>query len=650
LLGRSVLPVEAQTSLLERAEGNPLYAEEYVRMYRERASAEDLPLPETVQGIIAARLDALPSAEKELLQTAAVMGKVFWTGALAAVGAVSRAQTEQLLHTLDRKEFVRRERRPSLADEVEYSFRHVLVRDVAYSQIPRATRAKGHLGAAEWIESLGRPRDHAEMLAHHFSTALELERTLGHDSSMLAARTRYALHAAGDRAASVKAFPSAVRYYDDALALTPSGPDRLDLVFARAVAAFWTYSDDRAAVLGDAAKELVDAGDVERAAQVEALLAEVEWLHADHAAMAVHLDRAVHFIRPRPSSEAKARVLSQVARQRMLARDVEGALTFGTEALHLAEELGLDQVKAHVLISVGAARGTHGESDAGIAQIQQGLELAKSHDAYDAIGRAYQNLSAIVWHMDFAQCVAYGLEAERAFQRLGPRAAAYPAASVVANLYWLGEWDEAVSRADRLIERHAAGAELAEQNAREIRAQIRFGRDDEQGASADGERALAIARAATDAQSVIPSHIYAAMIAIRSGRRDEASRHCDVALGEPTRAFLHHATIEFALVLQELGRADEIRDELAAYPVRTLWHDAARAIVDSDLVRGADLLAELGMPTLVAHTRLAAARELSTAGRHREADAQLQAALRFFRSVRATRYVREAEALLAAAS
>src|SRR5919201_201271 len=84
-------------------------------------------------------------------------------------------------------------------------------------------------------------------------------------------------------------------------------------------------------------------------------------------------------------------------------------------------------------------------------------------------------------------------------------------------------------------------------------------------------------------KSVIPSHIYAAMFAIRSGRRDEASRHCDVALGEPTRAFLHHATIEFALVLQELGRADEIRDELAAYPVRTLWHDAARAIVDSQL-------------------------------------------------------------------
>jgi class 3 adenylate cyclase len=94
LIGRPVLTAEAQTSLLERAEGNPLYAEQYVRMYTERSSADELPLPETVQGIIAARLDALPREEKDLLQSAAVIGKVFWTGALEAVGGAARAQAE----------------------------------------------------------------------------------------------------------------------------------------------------------------------------------------------------------------------------------------------------------------------------------------------------------------------------------------------------------------------------------------------------------------------------------------------------------------------------------------------------------------------------------------------------------------------------
>ena len=173
LLERSVLPAETQTALLQRAGGNPLYAEEFVRMVADRelvAGDEDLPLPESVQGIVAARLDALPDEEKTLLQDAAVIGKVFWLGAAAGIGGLERAAAEESLHSLERKEFVRRERRPSVAGESEYAFRHLLVRDVAYSQIPRARRAEKHRLAGEWIERLGRPDDHAEMLAHHYST------------------------------------------------------------------------------------------------------------------------------------------------------------------------------------------------------------------------------------------------------------------------------------------------------------------------------------------------------------------------------------------------------------------------------------------------------------------------------------------------
>ncbi len=83
---------------------------------------------------------------------------------------------EELLHLLERKQFVRRERRSSVADETQYAFLHILVRDVAYGQIPRVERILRHRRAAEWIESLGRPEDHAEMLAHHYWSALELAR------------------------------------------------------------------------------------------------------------------------------------------------------------------------------------------------------------------------------------------------------------------------------------------------------------------------------------------------------------------------------------------------------------------------------------------------------------------------------------------
>ncbi|HET7856247.1 MAG TPA: AAA family ATPase [Gaiellaceae bacterium] len=182
LLERSVLPAETQSALLDRAGGNPLYAEEFVRMVADRAEGAgdgELPLPESVQGILAARLDALPPEEKALLQDAAVIGKVFWLGAAAKVAGIERPQAEEQLHRLERKEFIRRERRASVAEETEYAFRHLLVRDVAYAQIPRPRRAERHRLAAEWMESLGRAEDHAEMLAHHYLTALELTRAAG---------------------------------------------------------------------------------------------------------------------------------------------------------------------------------------------------------------------------------------------------------------------------------------------------------------------------------------------------------------------------------------------------------------------------------------------------------------------------------------
>src|SRR5439155_11518223 len=218
--------------LLARAGGNPLYAEQYARMLNERGVLEEV--PETVQGIIAARLDGLPEGEKRLLQDAAVIGKVFWLGAVEAVDGITRWEAEELLHTLERKEFVRRSRTSSVATETEYAFRHLLIRDIAYGQIPRASRSHRHRRAAGWIESLGRPEEQAEMLAHHYLRALELAQAAGLDSSQLAEPARRALRDAGDRAAALYAAEAAERFYDDALRLwPPDAPERAELLFRR---------------------------------------------------------------------------------------------------------------------------------------------------------------------------------------------------------------------------------------------------------------------------------------------------------------------------------------------------------------------------------------------------------------------------------
>ena len=145
LLQRAALPAETQQSLLERAGGNPLYAEEFVRMLRDREPARrggrppTWSLPDSLQALIAARLDTLSPDRKRLLQDAAVIGKVFWSGAAAAMGERDPPEVESALHELARKELVRPAGQ-SMEGEAEYGFWHVLVRDVAYGQIPRGTR------------------------------------------------------------------------------------------------------------------------------------------------------------------------------------------------------------------------------------------------------------------------------------------------------------------------------------------------------------------------------------------------------------------------------------------------------------------------------------------------------------------------------
>src|SRR5439155_1861258 len=175
----------------------------------------------------------LPGEQKALLQDAAVVGKVFWAGALRR----DRAAVRAALHSLERKDFVRREHRSSVEEDEEYAFRHLLVRDVAYGQIPRGARADKHRLTAEWLEALGRREDHAEMLAHHYLAAVDYARAAGREDGKLVEPARHALRDAGDRAYVLNAFAAAARFYERAAELWPSenaGRPRPLLQLARA--------------------------------------------------------------------------------------------------------------------------------------------------------------------------------------------------------------------------------------------------------------------------------------------------------------------------------------------------------------------------------------------------------------------------------
>ncbi len=132
-----------------------------------------MPLPDTVQAVIAARLDALPASHKAVLCDAAVLGETFWDGGVMALSDRDRDEVDDVLAALIERQLVRPVRSSSLKDENEYLFWHALARDVAYEQLPRRARLRKHQDAGEWIERKAGERidDVAEILAHHFDTA-----------------------------------------------------------------------------------------------------------------------------------------------------------------------------------------------------------------------------------------------------------------------------------------------------------------------------------------------------------------------------------------------------------------------------------------------------------------------------------------------
>jgi DNA-binding SARP family transcriptional activator len=154
--------------VLARAEGNPLFLEELVLHL---AAGDEGALPDSLQALLAARIDALSAADKRVLQQAAVVGRVFWEDPVRRALDVEPVATG--LHHLERRGFVVRRPVSSLPGQAELSFRHALIHEVAYRSIPRAQRAPAHAEVGAWLEELAGDRrdEFAELLAYHFGAA-----------------------------------------------------------------------------------------------------------------------------------------------------------------------------------------------------------------------------------------------------------------------------------------------------------------------------------------------------------------------------------------------------------------------------------------------------------------------------------------------
>jgi tetratricopeptide (TPR) repeat protein len=520
------------------------------------------------------------------------------------------------------------------------------VRDVAYSQIPRADRARKHLLAARWIEQLGRREDHAEMLAHHYLQALELTTAAGGSTDAFAGGARAALSDAGDRALALNAYDTASRFFQAALDLVPDdelGRGRLLYALGRSL---YQLGTPDSGMLERAVEELLAAGDVEGAAEAETTLCEHFWLAGETAVAMEHLDRARALLADSDPSPAKARMTGTAARLMMLnARDVE-AIRLGEEALVLAEQLGLDQVRAAALVDIGSARSALGE-DEGLEILGEAIEIARGANAAFDLCRGIGNLAAWRWMRgEVAQAVPLWRDALSEAQGYGQTGfVRWFRAVPLLTEYELGAWDDAMKRADDFIAEVEAGSpHYLAGTCHCYRAVIRLARGDEAGAVADADRALKLTERVKDPQALYPAAAFAAHIARELGDPrpiPSVEQFVDaVKVGRGLGFGLADVHV-LAWSLTPLGRGAELADALEQFG-QNPWALAGKAFARGDAIGAADILGGIGAVSSEAFCRLAAARDGDLA--------QLEPALAFYRSVGADRYVREGESLLAASA
>jgi class 3 adenylate cyclase/tetratricopeptide (TPR) repeat protein len=357
----------AVDSIVDRAEGIPLYAVETIRMLLDRGSLQrsangayevtgsldDLSVPNSLQALIAARLDALGERERRLVQSAAIMGKSFTVESLAAISGESAESLSELLGSLVRRQMLAVDVDPRSPERGQYQFVQAVVREVAESSLSRADRRSLHLAAARYYEALG-DDELAGVQASHYVEAYKATPT-GPEADALAAQARVSLRAAADRAIALHSYRQALSYLDQGLSVTPDPAEQAALheraVPAAAEAGLYEVANDHAKALETLARATGD-----RLALLHAITRRT-WVehsfHNERAALAL-LEPALQDVADLPPSIEIVEAQAEMARALMMAGDYDRSIEVSDRAL-ASSKLISDYLVTDVLITKGTA-------------------------------------------------------------------------------------------------------------------------------------------------------------------------------------------------------------------------------------------------------------------------------------------------------
>jgi class 3 adenylate cyclase/tetratricopeptide (TPR) repeat protein len=666
------LAAELTERILSRAEGMPLYAVETVRMLLDRgmltqegnryvvsATIEDLEVPETLQALVAARLDNLDAGERTLLQNAAVLGLSFLPSALAAVSGRREAEVRQILDALVAKQVLGRNDDQRSGEQGQYHFLQALLRTIALSTLSRRDRRERHLAAAEHLRlTSGGAHEMAEVLASHYLDAVAADPDAP-DASQIRAMARETLVAAGRRAVSLALGAEARAYLERAAALTDDEVERASLLAEAGIAAART-ADWRAGVrlLEQATDVLDQAGDEESAASTRISLATV-LIRMNRLEQAAELLDRAGLTSAKP--DGRAQIASMRAQLAFLRGDFQGTREQSELALSIADPRGLVEVVAEAAVNKGIALYFESRLNEAGAMLSMALSVALEADLPEQALRAYFNIA------DF-KCAAGHLgeslkQLDRGLalaQERGHRSWSRDLQSQRVEVHCLlGRWDEALSSIDSL--RADDDVSRAHRQAASFGLPILAAR----GEAEKLESILAQSVPVTEWHELALMEVMGRSIALAAtGRTDESMQAVEPSIdavvrdtGASAAPFLLDV-LELALRAGRRDLAEHLRADPAVSAGRLLdaLQEVIRAVLDRDTAgtstteaafrRALEALREFGTPYLHARALCEYGQFLITTDRRDDAATALRQARGLFSDLRATPWVERTDTLL----
>jgi class 3 adenylate cyclase/tetratricopeptide (TPR) repeat protein len=678
------LTEDVRAAILERAEGVPLYAVETVRMlidrglliregasYRPTGPIAALDVPESLHALIAARLDALESDERRLIQCAAVLGKTFMLDALVELSGVESEEARTVLANLVRKEILGLQSDPRSPERGQYGFLQDLVKRVAYETLSKKDRRNLHVAAAQHlVQDWGDDQDTVEIRAFHYLEAYRLAPDDPESAEVKDLALR-ALILSGERASNLAAHEEAVGYFDTAFELADDPAERGAMAEKAGIAAEAGNSNEHARERLESAVQLFrSAGLSHDAARCSARLGEVLWFLSDIDGAVALMDASLAELADAEPDEDIATLIAQAARLHFFRGDYDVALKLADQALELADPRQYWAVLSEALNTKSLVLDMRGRSEESIALLQHALDLAVEHAIQSSLSRARFNLAFFLWARDrLDEALEQDLSDLAHARLLGNRLAEALVDLHLVGDYWaLGRWDDVIrmlaetplppevtKEHNLLVSKHLIG----------IYTLVPRG---------DLEQAHRIMEAAApiDDPSDVQAHRFRTMalsaIHLAEGNPQEALALLEETIRSEESGNLREAiplivpAVEAALQVGLLGRAEEllvmaeslppsvsspsVRAQVTRFRARLAALAGDREAAEVGFRDASATLREVGYVLWTGQVELERAENLIEMGRGDEATAHLNEAMEIFQRLGAVSWIARANALI----